>query len=74
LIGFEATLRTPHAVFEMSSTGPAVESDASVGACMVELRGPARYSGSVAIWSWSSKCCSRAIARMWQYPGNFAVS
>src|SRR6266567_1101552 len=31
LIGFEVTLRTPHAVFEMSSTGPAVESNASVG-------------------------------------------
>ena len=27
LIGFEATLKTPHAVFEMSSTGPAVESE-----------------------------------------------
>src|SRR6266567_1101553 len=38
---------------------------------MVELRGPARCSGSVAIWSWSSKCCSRAIARMWQFPGSF---
>src|SRR5947208_14757305 len=30
LIGFEATLKTPHAVFEMSSSGPAVESNASV--------------------------------------------
>ena len=30
LIGFEATLKTPHAIFEMSSSGPAVESNASV--------------------------------------------
>ena len=51
LIGFEATLKTPHAVFEMSSNGLAVEINASVGACMVELRGPARCSGSATIWS-----------------------
>jgi hypothetical protein len=40
LIGFEATLKTPRSVFEMSSTGPVVEDNASIEALYGRITRP----------------------------------
>jgi len=74
LIGFEATLKTPHAVFEMSSTSPTVESDASVGGLYGRIAWPRalfRLGSDLVLEQQMFLPCDCSDV---QYPGNFAAT
>ncbi len=74
LIGFEATLKTPHAVFEMSSSGPAVESNASVEGLYGRIAWPRALfrlgSDLVLEQQMFLPCDCSDVAISWQLRGN----
>jgi len=74
LIGFEATLKTPDAVFEMSSSGPAVESNASVEGLYGRIAWPRALfrlgSDLVLEQQMFLPCDCSDVAISWQLRGN----
>ncbi len=74
LIGFEATLKTPHSVFEMSSTGPGVENNASVEGLYGRIAWPRTLirlgSDLVLEQQMFLPCDCSDVAISWQLRGN----